>query len=148
MGEETRTISALQTLNLSFVAEPESVESVRRQVLTHLEPLALPARAVYGIELVIEEVVMNLAWHAFPGRARRSAELCVTAGHDSVTLGFVDDGVPFDPSVAVVTTRPKSIEEARPGGLGLTLLRGIVKTFQYSRTNGFNRFTLTISREG
>lgn len=102
----------------------------------------LPPALRNGMHVALEEVVMNVAMHGFaPGQAGEiTIRLC--RAPDSAALVVEDSGHAFDPTAAAAPARATSLEEAVPGGLGLTLLRHYCRDIAYERVDGRNRLTL------
>jgi serine/threonine-protein kinase RsbW len=100
----------------------------------------------YNVELVFEEIVSNIVrYGAVKGRELR---VCVTLEPrpDSIALTFEDDGVPFDPRGRPDAVPAKTLQEARVGGFGLTLVRRAASSFDYERTaEGRNRLVVKVS---
>lgn len=92
-------------------------------VITHGGPdaLAAPVRVQFGV--------------------RRSQGIC------TAELLVADAGVAFDPSTFPPgpTPRPASLAEARPGGLGLLMIRKFSDDLSYRRSEGRNHLTITVS---
>jgi anti-sigma regulatory factor (Ser/Thr protein kinase) len=97
-----------------------------------------------GVEVVVEEVIMNLVLHAFPDPAAHRFELQVEVDPASLTLRFIDDGRPFDPTTRIPRDLPSTLSDAQPGGLGLRLLRRRTRSMQYARRDGRNELTLVL----
>jgi anti-sigma regulatory factor (Ser/Thr protein kinase) len=113
-------------------------------LLDHFAPAQLPPAQAYGIELVLEEVLMNIVWHAYgeePGHT-----MTIEAGRqgDEVVLAFEDQGVPFDPTSAEDPPLPTSLEDAKVGGLGLMLVRKFAREVAYERCGGTNRLKVVL----
>ena len=142
-------------LRLQIAPERSALEPTRLTVLAFLAPHALSARAVYAIELVLEEVLSNQFKYAFAGAegvegvAAGAAEpvgLSVNVTANRIELLFEDRGMAFDPLQAPAPPSARSIEEARVGGLGLSLVRQYTHLAHYERRDGGNRLTLVILR--
>ena len=136
-------------LRLQIASDPTALEPTRLTVLAFLAPHALSARAVYAIELVLEEVLSNQFKYAFAGVAAGAAEpvgLSVNVTANRIELLFEDRGMAFDPLQAPAPPGARSIEEARVGGLGLGLVRQFTHLAHYERRDGGNRLTLVILR--
>jgi anti-sigma regulatory factor (Ser/Thr protein kinase) len=147
-------MTAPAPLELQVPGEAAALEPARQAVLAHLERLLgapLPPRLAYRLELVLEEALMNRAWHAWPQDpdhpGPHHTRLSVHAGPDAVVLDFDDDGRPFDPLQAADPQRPASLDQARPGGLGLMLSRKAARAMHYERRDGRNRLRVEIARE-
>jgi serine/threonine-protein kinase RsbW/sigma-B regulation protein RsbU (phosphoserine phosphatase) len=124
-----------------------ALEPARQALLGFLSPLALSPKAVYGIELVLEEVLMNAVSYAYPEGGEHAIELTVVVRPDHVALHFEDDGVAFDPLQAPLPVQPPTIDDASPGGRGLLLVRSFAKAATYQRSGGRNRLTIDIARD-
>ena len=142
----SQTELPLRTLRLRVPGERAALERTRLQVLDFLADDGLPAAAIYRLELVLEEVLMNQLWHAEAGRAGGHTDLMLQTAPDHLLLRFEDDGPAFDPTQVARPTLPTVIAEATPGGLGLLLTRKAVLAWSYERTSGRNCFTLQLAR--
>lgn len=133
-------------LQLQVPAERQALEPTRLAVLRFLEPWALGPRALFNIELVLEETLLNASLHAFDGPGPHAVALQVQVQPDAVRLQFDDEGRAFDPLQAAEPLRPASIADAQPGGLGLMLVRKLARSVEYRREGGRNRLTVTVAR--
>jgi anti-sigma regulatory factor (Ser/Thr protein kinase) len=133
-------------LRLHVPAERHALEPARLAVLHFLEPWALDARALFNIELVLEETLLNASLHAFDGPGPHNVDLRVQVQPDAVVLQFEDEGRPFDPLQAAEPRRPASLADAQPGGLGLMLVRRLARAVEYRRIDGRNLLTITVAR--
>ena len=138
---------SLRTLRLQVPGEPAALESTRLQVLAFLADEGLSARAIYRLELVLEEVLMNRLWHAGAAQAGGYTDLTLHTGPGDLLLRFEDTGPAFDPTLVAQPRLPTSIDDATPGGLGLLLTRKAVSAWSYERANGRNCFTLQLARD-
>lgn len=112
-----------------------------------LDSAGLAGATRFNTELVFEELVANIVEHG--GAAGRELTVAVTleTRSDSVVLAFEDDGVPFDPRAYDRPARVESLEERRPGGFGLMLVRHAATSLDYARTAaGHNQVTITLPR--
>ena len=136
----------LRTLQLRVPGERAALERTRLQVLDFLADEGLAPAAIYRLELVLEEVLMNRLWHADAALAGGHTHLLLQTGPEHLQLRFEDDGPAFDPTQAAQPALPRSIDEATPGGLGLLLTRKAVSAWSYERHDGRNCFTLQLAR--
>jgi len=135
------------TLALKLTSDPAALEPARLAVLDFVAGYGLSERSIFRLELVLEETLMNLVAHAFPAGGAHEIDLMLRLGPGTVTLCFEDDGLPFDPTGASPPARPRSLAEAAPGGLGLSLTRQATSGWHYERARGRNRLTLEIARD-
>ncbi|MDD8027550.1 MAG: ATP-binding protein, partial [Acidobacteriota bacterium] len=78
------------------------------------------------VQLVVEEAVVNIIRHAYPGHAG-DIELRWEAGSEPgrVVLEIEDEGVPFDLRSAPAPDLRSGIEERPIGGLGIHFIRSL-----------------------
>ena len=123
----------------------DALEPARQAMRAHLAPAALNPQVLFRLELALEKTFMNLLWHAFEDGAEHVIELTVQRGADEGVLGFVDDGVPFDPTGAIEPDRPASIAEAPAGGRGLALVRRAARRIEDRRSGGRNHLVVAVA---
>lgn len=133
-------------LQLCVPAERGALEPARLAVLRFLQPWALGARALFNVELVLEETLVNASLHAFDGPGPHAVALRVQVQPDAVLLRFEDGGRAFDPLQAARRAPPASIADAQPGGLGLMLVRRLARSVEYRRLDGRNVLTIAVAR--
>ena len=97
----------------------------------------LDAHQAYALRLCVEELAGNVLLHGAAGT------LQVIVDGPPLSLVVEDDGPAFDPSAVTSPSLPTSLDEARPGGLGLLLARRYSRTMAYARAGGWNRLELT-----
>ncbi|QPM90249.1 ATP-binding protein [Pseudooceanicola algae] len=94
------------------------------------------------LDLVVEELFLNLANHAYAD-GEGEVRLALIASDRDVTLQIEDDGAAFDPlASAPEPDLDMEIDERAIGGLGLHLIRSLSDAQTYERTAGVNRLTL------
>jgi serine/threonine-protein kinase RsbW len=102
-----------------------------------------PAPAVFRVRLALEEIIRNLIEHA-PAARRIDVRLEVEA--DRVVLEIDDDGDYFDLRSAPEFDKSLPLEERRPGGMGIQLMRALVREIDYQRVPSGNRLRLVIDK--
>lgn len=142
----TAALQLPQRLELRLENRRASCEQARLAIERFLAPLELNAATVFGIELVLEEVLMNIIWHAKAEAGAAEIGLGVEVHDDAIALCFEDSGVAFDPTLAAEPVAPATLAEARPGGLGIALVRKFARSRAYERAGDRNRLRVTIAR--
>lgn len=104
---------------------------------------AVGERTAYRVELVLEELLMNVALHGLPGPAAPLVTLTLVLADDAVGVQIEDEGPPFDPHAAP----PAQAADADAGGRGLLLVRRSVRRWQHTREGGRNVQRLEIARD-
>lgn len=135
-----------ERLCLTLANRLDALEPARQAMLAFLAPARLHPQVVFKLELVLEEVFMNLLWHAFKDAAEHTLKLTVQLQPDEVALSFEDDGVAFDPTEAIEPMVPASLLDAPVGGRGLMLLRSTARSISHERRDGRNRLRVAVAR--
>jgi anti-sigma regulatory factor (Ser/Thr protein kinase) len=94
-------------------------------------------------ELCLNEAVANIIQH---GGSPSAIRITLDADVHAVRMTIADDGEPFDPLAYPKADLPRTLDEARPGGLGLHILRTSADVVDYGRLDGWNTVTLTFVR--
>jgi anti-sigma regulatory factor (Ser/Thr protein kinase) len=109
----------------------------------------LPARASFGLELVLTEAVTNVMDHSHNAGGDDSnetgeIEVICTLRDGCVSAELIDDGPPFDPTSSVPVVLPANLDEASPGGLGIHLMRRYTSSMEYVREQNRNVLRMTL----
>ncbi len=104
-------------------------------------------RALYRLDLVLEESLMNRMWHAHPLGESHVTHVQVDLSEAELLLRFEDDGMPFDPTQAPEPPTPEHLADAPLGGRGLMLTRKAARLWCYERVGPHNVFTVVLALE-
>lgn len=110
---------------------------------TALEEYDCPPKALYQIEIAIEEIFVNIVSYAELS-ADEGVEVRCEVLEDPlrVVVQFLDKGVPFDPLAKSDPDRsPEAIME-REGGLGIFMVKQMMDDVSYAYENGKNTLTI------
>ena len=92
----------------------------------------------YRLDLCVEELVTNVVTHTAPECAGLRVELRVEIDDKLLRLTCVDPCSAFDPFARPGPAKPKSIEEAVIGGMGIHLVREFSDSHRYERRDDRN----------
>jgi anti-sigma regulatory factor (Ser/Thr protein kinase) len=140
MGEPGR-------LDLLLKCELASCEVARLAALQYLAPYQPTPKAVYRLEVALEEVLMNQIMHAFKDSPAcdQTLQFSMQVHGDNVALHFADKGVAFNPLERAAPQLPTSLDDAVPGGLGIFLTRKFAKELSYVREGDTNCLTVIMA---
>lgn len=93
----------------------------------------------FDLTLALEELFTNTLRHGGCAGVPRAAEVHLTMLPDGVQLEYADRGTPFAPPSAPAPDLAAPPEERPIGGLGVHLIRQIMRDFEYHRSGGWNR---------
>ncbi len=92
--------------------------------------------------LIVEEWLTNLVTHGCLEPGAHIASMTLTTQGDLLRIRLEDDCPPFDPTAWPQPALDVDVAERETGGLGVHLIRSLVKEFRYSRTDGRNVWEL------
>jgi anti-sigma regulatory factor (Ser/Thr protein kinase) len=104
----------------------------------------LGADRAMRLELAVEEWVVNLCTHAYSGHDGE-IEVAVWQGNGQLQIEIIDEGPPFDPTASAEPDVTLPLDQRKPGGLGLLLVRRMTGELRYSRDRGRNIVTLVVA---
>ncbi|HXR36138.1 MAG TPA: ATP-binding protein [Candidatus Binataceae bacterium] len=96
----------------------------------------------FDLNLALEELFTNVVRHGGCEGMAEAARVRFEMLADGVGIEFADRGAPFDPLAAPTPDLEAPLENRRPGGLGIHLVRQIMRDLRYDRADGWNRLTM------
>jgi len=93
------------------------------------------------VDLCLTEAVSNVIQHGYEDDAPHVIEIEITREPGALAIRIEDDARPFDPLQAPGTVAT-SLDEARPGGRGIALMRSAADSASYERRDARNRLTV------
>ncbi len=96
-----------------------------------------------GVNLAIEEAVVNVMKYGYPEHERGDILLEATADNGVMSFELCDSGVAFDPTAAPEVDVNDYVQKRAIGGLGIHLIRHYMDTVSYKRHEGQNILTMT-----
>lgn len=133
-------------LGLALRSERAACEVAQQALHRLIEPAQPSPRALFGLDLVLEELLMNQVLHAHP-EAASPAPLSLQAwlADDTLVLHLADGGIAFDPLALPPPEAVQRLEDARVGGFGLHLVRRYARRLAYERADGLNHLVVELA---
>lgn len=122
--------------------EVNELENVARFVEEIGEELGLGMELQMNLNLVMEEMVSNIIFYAYPEGTQASIDLMAESDGKELTFVLSDQGREFDPTVmgeADIDTNPADREL---GGMGIFIVKNIMNQVTYQRLEGKNLLTM------
>ena len=137
-SQQERLLHRTLTLN----NDVKEVTRLNQFVKDICHELNLDAKTTKQLTLAIEEAMVNAMTYAYPADTRGSITL--EAESDGKHLKFIltDSGNPFDPTSVREADTSSSLDDRPIGGLGIFLVRQLMDSINYERTNGKNILTI------
>ena len=133
MTEQTTLILKNDVLGLESVISFVSDLCVRNSI---------PPETERDLKLALDEMITNVATHAYPGSGEHRFTLQITVSSEEFVARIEDDGVEFNPTEHPIPDLDAPLEERKVGGLGIHLVRQIMTSVEYQRVAGKNVVTL------
>ncbi|MGD9472237.1 MAG: ATP-binding protein [Novosphingobium sp.] len=119
-----------------------AVEEVRQALLAYLENFRLEPMVVNRVEVILEELVSNVARHA-------DAASYVSVGAEyadgAIAIRIEDDGAAFNPLEKRAPAAFTDVESATLGGQGIPLIKRLSRSVRYDRVDEANRISVVIA---
>jgi len=133
-------------LSLTLRCERSACATAHLALEGLLEPLQPSPRVSFALDLVLEELLMNQVLHAHPQAVEPpTVGLQAWVVDDALVLHLTDAGIPFDPLSRPEPVAPASLEDARPGGLGIHLVRRYARELAYQRVGDINHLSVVLA---
>lgn len=133
----------MKVYELDIMAENENLSQVHSFIGQYLEKVNCPMKAQMQMELAAEEIFVNIASYAYaPEKGRAVVRVEVSDDPVTVTLTFIDQGIPYDPLKRKEPDVTLPAEERGIGRLGIFLTKKTMDDVSYEYRDGQNILTL------
>ncbi|MDO4869922.1 MAG: ATP-binding protein [Bacillota bacterium] len=144
MGELKELLDRVDTLTfeseeLEIEADIENLPEVMSFIEKRLEKTDCSLKDINQISVAAEEIFSNISHYAYAPETG-AAYIRVETSEDpiTVTLTFMDGGMPYDPLSKEDPDVALSADEREIGGLGIFLVKNIMDDIEYKYENGKN----------
>lgn len=135
---------------LTFPGRYEGLAAISEFVTGAARAAGLDARAIFAVQLAVDEACSNIIDHAYGGEGYGDIECTCRVTDDGLTVVLRDQGRPFDPSYVPQPNLSPSLEDedCTGGGLGLYFMHQLVDEvhFEFAPDSG-NVLTMVKRRE-
>jgi len=133
------------TVSGEFRREIEAIGDIFVFLETFTDGQEIDEKTAFCINLVVEELFTNMVRHNEGGGDQITVS--IERLDNRVHLELVDINVePFDPETAEVPPVEAGIEERRPGGLGIYLVKKMVDDLNYEYEIENRRMRITVTK--
>ena len=131
---------------ITIEAKIENLNEVLGFVDGQLEELECPMKAQMQIDVAVEEIFVNIASYAYaPGVGNAVVRFESSQDPASVTITFIDSGIPYDPVQKDDPDVTLSAEERGIGGLGIYMAKKAMDDMKYVYRDGQNILSISKS---
>ncbi len=128
---------------LEIEAETGNLEEVQAFIGERLEAGGCPPKTAMQIGVAVEEIFVNIANYAYaPGQGSATVRVEVDDDPLTVTITFIDHGMPYDPLARVDPDTSLPAEAREIGGLGVFMTKKLMDDIAYEYRDGQNILTM------
>ena len=120
----------------------KELEHVARFVEEIGEELGLDMEMQMNLNLVMEEMVSNVIFYAYPRETDATIELMAESDGKELTFVLSDQGRAFDPTLKEDADMDINPAERDLGGMGIFIVKNIMNQVTYQRLEGKNLLTM------
>jgi serine/threonine-protein kinase RsbW len=130
----------------AFPGRFDSLAAIGEFVSRAAEAAGLDARAVYSVQMAVDEACSNIIEHAYGGEGRGNIECTCHVDEDGLTVVLRDKGRFFDPTSVPAPDLHANLEDRTGGGLGLYFMRQLMDEVHFEFTPGSGNLLTMVKR--
>ncbi|MBC8336327.1 MAG: GAF domain-containing protein [Anaerolineales bacterium] len=132
----------------NFPAKYSSLDDIRTFVAKRAIKAGLTDKAIYAVQLAVDEACTNIIDHAYRGESDQQIEINCEITKDNLIIRLQDNGRSFDMDSVSTPDLNLPLIERQVGGLGVHLIRNLMDGINYQATHDQgNILTLTKNRD-
>jgi anti-sigma regulatory factor (Ser/Thr protein kinase) len=132
----------LSTIETSILNKIRDLARMPELVEQLAEEHGLSDDAVFALNVALDEMLSNIIKYGYTDDAIHEIHIRFSFAGPMLTVEIEDDGQPFDPCAAAPVDVDAPMEERKVGGLGIHIVRKLMKDVGYERMNGRNRLIM------
>ena len=121
-----------------FLAQFESLDSIREFVGKAAEEFGFNERDVYAVQMAVDEACSNIIEHAYGGECQDEIECSCIFETKAFKIRLVDCGERFNPLEVPEPDLDASLEDRDAGGLGLFFMRKLMDEVKFTFDQSIN----------
>jgi serine/threonine-protein kinase RsbW len=139
--------SKLSEASKTFPARFDSLAAICDFVTQRAQVAGLGPRAVYAVQIAVDEACSNIIEHAYGDQEHGTIECTCRTQQDRLIIQLHDHGRPFDPATVPKPDLQAGLNERHAGGLGVFFIQQLMDMVQFESIPGQgNTLTLTKCR--
>jgi len=124
----------------------KALSSFMNEVDRFLAPTDLETKIKKHVSIILEEALSNIINYGYDDDKEHTIDVRMAIGEDEVALRIEDDGKPFNPLTVPRLDKSQPPLERKKGGLGIHLVRNLMRSMTYSWRDGKNIFEIWVKR--
>ena len=123
---------------LTLINKVSEITKLNAFVKSATESLNMDKGLANQIKLAVEEAVTNVIDYAYPNDTEGDISMTIEADENRIRFIVWDSGAEFDPTTVSKADTTLTVDERPIGGLGILLVRNLMDSINYERTDGKN----------
>jgi serine/threonine-protein kinase RsbW len=126
-----------------FSSDLNNLEKICSFVTRYAEQAGLDDRQVYAVQLAVDEAATNIIEHGYRSSGHGEVTVTCLPVADGLRVVLHDHAPPFDPDEIPTPVIDVPLEELKPRGLGIYLMRKMMDEVKYEfNTDQGNKLTM------
>jgi serine/threonine-protein kinase RsbW len=126
-----------------FTCSLNNLEKICDYISHYANQAGLSETEVYAVQLAVDEATTNIIEHGYGMECPSRIDITCEILEDGLKVVIYDDAEPFDPSTVPDPEINVSLDEIKPRGLGIFLMRKMMDEVKYETSpNQGNTLTM------
>jgi serine/threonine-protein kinase RsbW len=130
------------SITIRISANIQEIERLNRLIRQFGELHDLPSRALYSVNLALDEVVSNIVLYGYEAANDGSIVIHLEVRGTELLASVEDSGREFDPLSLPTPDLNAPLDQRQVGGLGIHLMRSLMDDVAYRRHDSKNLLTM------
>jgi anti-sigma regulatory factor (Ser/Thr protein kinase) len=130
------------SITIRIAAKVPEIERLNRLIRHFGELHELPSRALYSVNLALDEVVSNVVLYGYEDSSDAPIVVRLDVRGSELEASVEDGGREFDPLTLPTPDLNAPLEARQVGGLGIHLMRSLMDAVEYRHEDGKNILTM------
>lgn len=117
-----------------FSCSLQNLEEICDYVSHYASEAGLNETEVYAVQLAVDEATTNIMEHGYGQECPERIDITCEIQKDGLKVVIYDDAEPFDPTSVPEPDMNVSLEDMKPRGLGIYLIRKMMDEVHYKST--------------
>jgi serine/threonine-protein kinase RsbW len=117
-----------------FSCSLNNLETICDYVTNYAKQAGLNEAETYAVQLAVDEATTNIIEHGYGQECPNRIDVTCEILEDGLKIVIYDDAEPFNPETVPEPEMNVSLEELKPRGLGIYLMRRMMDEVRYEPT--------------
>lgn len=122
----------------SFAALYRNLSAIADYAIEFARELGFDHKALYAIELALDEACANIIDHGYEGEGKGSIDIELYTENSKFLIKVEDTGQAFDPDTIPEPDLESPLDQRSERGLGVYTMRKLMDQVEFSRCDGKN----------